>query len=185
MAKSPKEELFRGMRISGMILLTFFTLFLLVAGAGLAFTSARRLEFSNVALAKAAGWGALSLGAAIMIFTVQRWAKVLPGLLFLATLNGVVVTYSGYLVNNPSAQVPRTAAILSTLLFAASCVVSMHFYARRLGIVDRIALISFAACFVWGAVSNLAVLPLVLGLFALLLAWAKNASQERSQKISL
>jgi len=177
--KTWKKEVLSGIQVTGWILLTFFTLFLLFVGAGIAFTSREKLEFSNIILAKVVAWVAFAVGAGILVYTVQRWVKMLPGLLFLATLNGLLMTYTGHLVNIPSVSVPRDVALVSTLLLAGSSVVSLHFHGRRLNVMDRLALLLFVASLVWGSVSKLAVASLTLGLVALLLAWARNHVQAR------
>lgn len=114
------------------------------------------------------------LGAAIVVYNVRRFAKILPGILFLATLNGLVMTYSGHLVHQPSLAISRLEALGFTLLLAASCVVSAHFYDRRLTLVDRLALLTFVGCFLWGSVAKWGMIPLGLGFVALLLAWLRN-----------
>ena len=164
--RSLREQVISGLRLAGWTVLGIITCILLVGGAAAA--------FSVMPNHRVLGGAALTVAASVLVYTVQRWAKLLPGLLLLATFNALVMAKTGTLITNHSVHIPRQVALGSALLLATSCVLSLQFYGRRLGLVDRIALLSYVACTVWGMLSKFLLAPLILGVLILILAWAND-----------
>jgi hypothetical protein len=122
----------------------------------------------------------LTLGSLIVVSTVSRWRKILPGLLIYAVFNGLISIRHGYLPNNPDKPIGLSGAIALTLLFAATGILSTTFVRRRINLLDRIALISVPAGLVWAPFTKpSSLLPLFIPFLALLGAWAKNRYDNR------
>jgi hypothetical protein len=184
MSKRPKSRTWQaqvvsGLRISGWILVAFLTVSALLVGAKIVFSDSSKVEVSNLRLAQVAGWIAFFVGATVVGLTVRWWAKWLPSLLLIATLNSALMVWTGHMLNEPDRPVSRPEMLVATILMAACTMVSAHFYDRKLDYLDRIVLLSFVACFVWGSVSGWTFPPLIVGLLLLVLGWARNRIQEQ------
>lgn len=162
-----------GFRTAGAWLLGLGWLGLAFAGMAIAFSTS---EYPPVA-----GWVLLAIDAIILVSTAQRWVKALPGLLGLATLNALVSVVSGHATNLPSVPVPRSEAVVATLLLAASTALSPSFASRKLSVLDRLAFLICACCIFWGAVDHRVTLPVQMGIatFFLFSAWAYDRLQRR------
>ena len=161
--RSWKKEVASGLRICGLMIAGFLVFAQLLWGAGVA--------FSKLPGPKGPAWVALLVAVGIVVQTVERWKRVLPGLLILAAFNALVMALSGHLINNPRVVISREVSVGAALLFVAASVLSARFYDRRLGLVDRIAILSYVAFFTWGWLSNLFLTPLMLGTAVLGAAW--------------
>ena len=126
-----------------------------------------------------------------MVVTMNRWVKVLAGLLALAVLNGVLSISTGHLLANPTQPMSRLDALYITVFFAVAAALASTLKGRKLNLVDRIAVLAF--------VSSLALLmeyegthlrpgaPLAspdftlmgIGLCCLLVAWGYGRLQRR------
>lgn len=162
--RSSERRAGNALRIVGGVLLSVLTFGLLIGGAG--------ILSSVIPGSKVVGAACLGIATVVLVFTVERWAKMLPGLLFLATINALLMAASGHLLNNPSVPVAPQKALTAAALTALSCVLSLHFHDMRLGTMHRAALLFFVACLVWGMLSSFHILPLVLGTAGLGSAWA-------------
>jgi hypothetical protein len=81
-------------------------------------------------------------------FTVDRWAKALPGIFGVATLNCIIILTSGHALNQPSVRVPRLIGAFLTVLAASASVATRRFADRDLENTDRIAYLGILSCFV-------------------------------------
>jgi uncharacterized integral membrane protein len=147
--KSIGAQVKSGFRLTGLVLLMLGWLGLVFAGliAGVAPGNAHRPVL---------GLGLLVLAAAILLWTMDRWIKVFPGLLALATLNAVASILTGHATSNPSVRIPPTEAAITAGLLAASTVVSFRFTKPKLTlrVLDRIAVFGFICCIFWAAVDD-------------------------------
>jgi hypothetical protein len=100
------------------------------------------------------GWVLLTISAAIVIVEMQRWVKVLPGILVFAVLNGLIMLFTGHLLNNASIGVSRFDVTVLTVFFAVSSYLSRTFKDRKLRVIDRIALFIFVSSIAWFLVSD-------------------------------
>jgi hypothetical protein len=168
-----REQVVNGFRTTGWILTIFSTMLMLYIGAVLIFGA--DVNRNSILRSRAAGWGYLLLGSVIVVSTVSRWRKILPGVLIYAVLNGLVMIQSGHVTNRPDVPVPQGTAIALTLLFAATGILSATFVRRKINVFDRVALISVPAGLVWAPfIDPSSLLPLFIPFLALLAAWAKN-----------
>jgi chromate transport protein ChrA len=130
--------------------------------------------------------GYVLLGVAGVIFaaTANRWKRVFPGIMLAATLGALLELEQGHAVNNPSVLIPRWIALVQLAVIAVVAALSFTFKKRPLNIVDRIALLAFAASiFVGGDEATRQELPLALivGGVCVLAAWAYDHVQRRPE----
>jgi hypothetical protein len=128
------------------------------------------------------GYVVLGVAAAIFVATANRWKRVFPGIMLAATLGSLLELEQGHAVNNPSVLIPRWIAFLQLVVIAGVTALSFTFKKRPLNIVDRIALLAFAASiYVGGDEATRQQLPLALivGGVCVLAAWAYDRLQRR------
>lgn len=131
------------------------------------------------------GYVVLGVAAAIFVATANRWKRVFPGIMLAATLGAVLELWHGHAVNNLSVLIPRWIAFSQLIVIAGVTVLSFTFKKRPLNIVDRIALLAFAASiYVGGDEATRQQLPLALivGGACVLAAWAYDRLQRRPEK---
>jgi hypothetical protein len=173
-----------GFRRAGIILL-----FLLVAGL---FFAGVDYLFFPAGHSRALGLLFLVISMPLMVLTMNRWVRVLVGLLALAVLNGILSISTGHLLANPTQPVSRLDALYLTGFFAAAAVLSSTMKARSLSVFDRISLLIFVFSFAClagyqgtretGVIAPLNSIDLALmgiGLSCLLVAWAVDHIQRR------
>jgi hypothetical protein len=139
-----------GLKLTGKVLLTVGWFGLVLGGLGEGGFA------SGGADRPLLGSAILVVAAVIFFWTMNRWIKVFPGLVALATLNAFVTVFTGHATGNPSTRlVPGDAAIYFVLL-AICTIVSLRFTKRklRLRVFDRIAVFGFVFCIFWTAVDK-------------------------------
>jgi len=108
----------------------------------------------------------------VFVLTIDDWIKAFPGVMAVATVNSLITISSGHATGNPSVLIPRSTAILATLLLAGGTALSVTFRTKRVSVPDRIALLALAVSIGWGAVDVRHWLPaLAGGTCCLFLAW--------------
>jgi hypothetical protein len=130
------------------------------------------------------GYVILGVAAAIFAATANRWKRVFPGIMVAATLGALLQLEQGHAVNNPSVLIPRWIALVQLAVIAGVTALSFTFKKRALNIVDRIALVAFAASiFVGGneAIRQKLPLALIVGGVCMLAAWAYDRLQRRPE----
>jgi len=172
-----------GLRLAGLTLVFFGIAGLFFAGVNYSFFPAGH--------SRALGLVFLIISAPVMVVTMNRWVKVLAGLLALAVLNGVISISTGHLLANPTQPMSRLDVLYITVFFAVAAALASTLRGRKLNPVDRIAVLAF--------VSSLALLmeyegmhgrpgaPLAgtdftlmgIGLGCLLVAWGYDRLQRR------
>jgi hypothetical protein len=173
---------------SGLQLAALTLLFFVIAGlffAGVAYS------FFPTGHSRALGLIFLIISVPVLLVTMNRWVKVLAGLLALAFLNGLITMGTGHLLANPTQPMSRLDALYMTVFFAVAAALASTLKGRKLNLVDRIAVLAF--------VSSLALLmeyegthfrpgaPLAItdfslmgiGLCCLLIAWGYGCLQRR------
>lgn len=119
-----------------------------------------------------AGWIYLTVSTVILLLTMDRWVRVLPGLFAYSTLGGFIMLSGRY----SGVAVPLREALFLTLFTISTAVVSWTFRRRKLLLIDRVALMAFLFCLAIGVTPDLITMfkALSLGFTFLLLAWAVN-----------
>jgi hypothetical protein len=128
------------------------------------------------------GYVVLGVASAIFVATANRWKRVFPGIMLAATVGSLLELEQGHAVNNPSALIPRWIALLQLVVIAGVTALSFTFKKRPLNLVDRIALLAFAASIYVGgdeATRQQVPLALVFGGVCVLAAWAYGRLQRR------
>lgn len=119
------------------------------------------------------GWLSLVLSVGVSVWSMQQWARTLPGILGCAALNGFIITISGHALNQQSVPVNRSMAAVATIAVGLSAYLATTFTDRPLTILDRILglgiLAGFALAF---SPSQLQVLGLVGIVLCVLVAWS-------------
>ena len=98
------------------------------------------------------GWMLLFISTAVIVITMNRWVRYLPGIFGLAALNGLILTLSGHIAESPSTPVPRLTGLIFILLFLAGATLSSTFKGRELHLCDRIALMAFILSFTYAGI---------------------------------
>lgn len=123
-------------------------------------------------------WAILLISTTIVVLTVDRWAKILPGMLAYGSIGGVIMVASG---RSNRVPISRWQALSITLLMISSAAVSKTFVDRRLKLFDRTILISFVFCIAFSVSTNLVTVLIALGtgLVLLLFGWSVNILRRR------
>jgi len=128
------------------------------------------------------GYVILAVAGAVFGATANRWKRAFPGIMLAATLGALRELEHGHALNNPSVLIPRWIALVQLVVIAGVTALSFTFKKRPLNIVDRIALLAFAASiYVGGDESIRQELPfaLIVGGLCVLAAWAYDRVQRR------
>ena len=162
------------LRYVGLVILTIVTAALLIGGAGIAFRPSSHSPLL--------GWTYLVIASIILVATINRWVKILPGILGYAALNSSLALYTGHLIGSPPIPISRFAAAAYTILFAVSAVVSARFRNRRLNRLDQIALLASVYSVVWASLfeTSMAFIALSIGISGLLIALAYDRMHRRT-----
>jgi hypothetical protein len=129
------------------------------------------------------GYVILSVAGAIFAATANRWKRLFPGIMLAATLGALLELEQGHAVNNPSVLIPRWIALVQLVVIALVAALSFTFKKRPLNIVDRIALLAFAASILVGgyeATRQELPLALIVGGVCVLAAWAYDRVRRRN-----
>jgi hypothetical protein len=171
-----------GLRLALATLIFIGVAFMFVAGMGFAFFPN---EHSRIL-----GWFLLIISTTVMALEVNRWIKVLPGILAYAVLNGVIVLSTGHALGSRFVPMAGLPSLVVTLFFAVSAALTVRFAKNRLTRVDRIA--AFVYVFILGwlmgyesttypptRVRPLDYLGMGAGIGCLLIAWAYDRNHNR------
>jgi membrane-bound ClpP family serine protease len=126
-----------------------------------------------------AAWIFLAISTAILIFTMDRWVKVIPGLFAYSTLGGAIMLSGKY----SGVPVPWNVAVFLIFFTILTAAVSFTFQRRKLRVMDRVAWMAFLFCCGIGTSPNPSTMftALSIGFTFLLSAWGVNHLQRRSQ----
>lgn len=127
---------------------------------------------------------------AIALYSTARyWVQWLPGLLIFGVINSLIGLVTHHAPTNPQAEVSTWVAGLLVTFYGVGCVVSYHYDATRLSVMDKLALLLYLLCMIWPAfaASNLATLtPVVawsmgIGMGALIASFAVHRARRRRE----
>jgi hypothetical protein len=134
------------------------------------------------------GYIILGMAAAIFVATANRWKRVFPGIMLGATLNSLLQLERGHSTGNSAVLIPRSIGFVQLVVIAGVTILSFTFKKRSLNIMDRIALLAFAASIYPGGeeVSQQKMpLALMVGGACVLAAWAYDRVQRRPRPRSI
>lgn len=143
---------------------------------------ALRLVWASFAFSRWTGFLVLAVTAIILYLTASRWVRWLPGLLIFGIINSLIGLITHHAPTNPQVAVSAGVAGLLVTFYSAGCIVSYHYDAAHLSVVDRLALLLYLFCMMWPAfaANDLAtVTPVVawsttIGTAALLISFAAH-----------
>ena len=133
------------------------------------------------------GYAILAVAGLIFILTANRWKRAFPGIMLAATLGALLELEQGHAVNNPSVLIPRWIGLVQLVVIAGVTALSFTFKKRPLNIVDRIALLAFAASILVGgdeATRQELPLALIVGGLCILAAWVYDRVRRRPENSS-
>jgi hypothetical protein len=162
-----------GIRLAVAWLLFGIWLALVFGGLGTALSQSARYP-------RFVGWLALCCALIIAVATMEKWVRALPGVFAYGTLNGMYMTWSGHVVNDPSSHISRANALLLTLLGVGAMAASLTFASRRPTSTDRVAILGVLISFFIAITdARLAVFGFSLMFFCLVMAWAIERVRSR------
>jgi hypothetical protein len=140
-----------GFRTAGWVLFTITTVFLLLGGIT-AICFPNTIEpYSFLRHSPGIGWIFLAVSTVILIVMMDRWVKILPGIIGYAIVGALIALETGHYGHLP---VPRGQALIALLFLSVVTALSLTFQKRTLNVVDRIALLTFVFCLVFGMASE-------------------------------
>jgi hypothetical protein len=110
--------------------------------AGLFFAGVDYLFFPN-GHSRVVGMVFFIFSAPIMVAIMDRWMKVMAGVLGLAVLNGLLSISTGHLLANPTQPVSRLDMVYFTLFFGLAAVLAGTLKGRKLTALDRTSVMAF------------------------------------------
>lgn len=143
--KQRKEHVIHGFQLGGGIVLGSILMGSLVGCSQIALGIVEPGRLSRISALF------IALASLCLIFSmIRHWAKHFAGWVGYSVLNGLLMTTTGHLVNNPSILVPRWCSISGTVLTFTSALVSMRFAKNyTLNAIDKAALMSWLLAFVF------------------------------------
>jgi len=97
----------------------------------------------------------IALASAILLFTVNRWAKMLSGFFWYAAFGGILaVVRGGFHSQISSLSLTRLEAAMMTALIAACALLTRSFSQQNLSLIDHVAALSVPFLMVWAATST-------------------------------
>ena len=115
-------------------------------------------------------WPCLIVATGIMIVFIDRWVKVIPGVMGYSVFGALIMLFTG---KYNKLIVPWPMALF-LLLFAVGCTaLSMTFLDRKLSVLDRTCLMAFVFCMALGTSMSISITItfLSIGLLILFIAW--------------
>lgn len=176
MSKDPtiKQQVKSGFRRTGGWLLGMAWLGLVFWGYIEAFGTEANFSEGHHA-SRVLGYFLLGTAAVLFVVTANRWKRVFPGIMLAATLGALLELEHGHAVNNPSVLISRSNALVQFVVIACVTALSFTFRRRLLNILDRVALLAFAASIYLGGdeeAQQKMPLALIIGGACVFVAWA-------------
>jgi hypothetical protein len=158
MKERTKDHVYTGLRLGFGMVAGICTMSLLAYG----FAKLRVPEVDNSLLTFLKGYPprlvggiCIAIAFAILVCTVNHWAKMLSGLFTYAVFGGLLfVVGGGFHSQIPSLQLDRLGAAIMTALFAACALLTRRLSQGKLDLVDRVAALSAPLLLMWAGTSN-------------------------------
>lgn len=178
-----KEQVKSGFQLAGWTLLVLGWLGLVFGGITQAFGTEADFNEGHHPH-RILGYFILVVAAAIFVATANRWKIVLPGIMVAGTFGALHELQYGHALNSPTVLIPHWISLVQLVVIASVAAVSFTLKKRPLNLVDRIALLVFAASiYVGGGEAHRQQLPvaLIAGGLCVLAAWAFHRMRPQAQ----
>lgn len=165
-----KDQIISGLVITAKTLLAIFTGGALAGGLAVLRTPEAIRPVSFVGRHPITPWACVVVATLILIFTIDRWVTILPGILGYGILGGLIMLASGHY---GKMHVPRPIALAFTLYTIAGTGLALSFARRPLTLIDRVALLAFVFCLALSMTPDNFAMTAALGIGVafLLIAW--------------
>jgi hypothetical protein len=158
MKRETREHFYRGVRLGLGLVAGILTLAVLVYGVN----KLRYPEVDNSLFTFLKGYpprlvGGISVAVAlaVLVGTLDRWAKMLPGLFAYAAFGGILAVFGGGLHSSiTSLQLNRLGAAAMAALFGVCALLTMGLGRHNLSLIDRAAALTAPLLLMWAASSN-------------------------------
>jgi len=135
------------------------------------------------------GFMVLIIIATILYSTARHWVRWLPGLLMFGVINSLIGLVTHHAPTNPQVEVSAWVTGISVIFYAVGCVVTYHYDAAQLSVMDRLALLLYLLCMIWpafAASSPAIVTPVMawstsVGMAALVVSFAVHRTRRRKE----
>ena len=152
--------------MTGIVFLIFGWLCLALGGAGIVFSP--ESQYAPAWL----GWCMVGVSLGIAAVTVDRWAKVLPGLVCYGAIGAGLGAMSGRISGLVPIPIGRGEALMMALSLLGCALVAASIASRRLTRTDRVAMMGVIIAFVAGIGDrNLALVSSGLMFLCMAIAW--------------
>src|SRR5690348_5783317 len=78
------------------------------------------------------GWILLIIATVILVLTMDRWKKIIAGLLAYGAVNCFVSIFSGHVTSNSSVHISKVQAIIATIFLITSTALCIRFMDQEL-----------------------------------------------------
>jgi hypothetical protein len=165
-----KSQIIGGLRITASVLVVIFTGMGLIGGVAMLRIPGGPHPDSLVARHPLIPWMCIAAATAILIVTIDRWARILPSILAYGAVGGLIMLATG---RYNSIYVPRLSALILTFFMVLTGALTLSIGGRPLNLLDRIALLAFVFCIAFSVTPDISAMTkaLAIGLSFLLLAW--------------
>lgn len=181
--RTVKDQVIKGALLTAKVLLVWATAGMFWIGIYVIFSPGRVRPEALSARSLVVGSVLLVMSTAILLFTIDRWVKIIPGVMGYATLGGLIMLFSGHYGR---ILVPWRVALILTLFTIASAGLSLTFQERKLNVVDRVALMAFVSCLAIATTPSVSTMltALSIGFAFLLFAWVLDRIRRRDGQTS-
>ena len=119
---------------------------LLAIGWILLVAFATGMAFSGMPQRRVLGWILLVFAGLAAFISMDRWVRLLPGFLGLATMNTSIAVWTGYAGLNPALRLRRRDGVIIFLILLVCSALALTLQSRKLTTIDRAALCGFLTC---------------------------------------
>src|SRR5208283_1705496 len=95
---------------------------------------------------RALGWVLFIGGSVVAVLTIHLWAKMLPAVFGMGTMNGIIILVLGHSLNEPPTPFPRYASAFLVVLLVCGGTATTRFLRQGLTLVDRVACLGLLGC---------------------------------------
>ena len=170
--KSVNDQVLNGFLIAGKMIFGFFVASAFLGSIGFLRLHEAPLPNSFVERHPLFPWECLVGSTVILVLTLDKWAKILPGLLWYGVLGGLIALSAGHYGR---IVFTRSEALGTTALFAGGAFLTAKIALRTPTLIDRFALMLFLFCLACSMTSGkditATLMPIAVGCGVLAISW--------------